>query len=102
MTVASISPLCASSVSYTHLGPPIFTKSENLYPAGSICIFTAVPKDVAIARFEQAPITICLLYTSPVANYTNELMATRFSDVMWLIEQIMWKSLDCLLYTSLK
>ena len=29
-----------------------------------------------------------------VANYTNELMASRFSDVMWLIEQIMWKSLD--------
>lgn len=29
-----------------------------------------------------------------VANYTNELMATRFSDVMWLMEQIMWKSLD--------
>ena len=32
--------------------------------------------------------------SAPVANYTNELMATRFSDVMWLIEQIMWKSLD--------
>lgn len=29
-----------------------------------------------------------------LANYTNELMATRFSEVMWLIEQIMWKSLD--------
>lgn len=29
-----------------------------------------------------------------VANYTNELMASRFSEVMWLIEQIMWKSLD--------
>ena len=29
-----------------------------------------------------------------VANYTNELMASRFSDVMWLMEQIMWKSLD--------
>jgi len=29
-----------------------------------------------------------------VANYTNELMASRFSDVMWLIEQIMWKSLN--------
>lgn len=29
-----------------------------------------------------------------VSNYTNELMASRFSDVMWLIEQIMWKSLD--------
>lgn len=32
--------------------------------------------------------------SAPVANYTNELMATRFSDVMWLVEQIMWKSLD--------
>lgn len=32
--------------------------------------------------------------STPVANYTNELMAARFSDVMWLIEQIMWKSLD--------
>ena len=32
--------------------------------------------------------------SAPVANYTNELMATRFSDVMWLIEQIMWKNLD--------
>ena len=32
--------------------------------------------------------------SAPAANYTNELMAARFSDVMWLIEQIMWKSLD--------
>ena len=32
--------------------------------------------------------------SAPVANYTNELMAARFSDVMWLIEQIMWKNLD--------
>ena len=32
--------------------------------------------------------------SAPVSNYTTELMATRFSDVMWLIEQIMWKSLD--------
>lgn len=32
--------------------------------------------------------------SAPVANYTNEVMATRFSEVMWLIEQIMWKSFD--------
>lgn len=32
--------------------------------------------------------------SAPVANYTNELMAARFSDVMWLMEQVMWKSLD--------
>ncbi len=32
--------------------------------------------------------------SAAVANYTNEIMATRFSEVMWLMEQIMWKSLD--------
>ena len=31
---------------------------------------------------------------APLANYTNEVMASRFSDVMWLIDQIMWKSFD--------
>ena len=30
----------------------------------------------------------------PVSKYTNDLMATRFSDVMWLMDQIMWKSFD--------
>ncbi len=29
-----------------------------------------------------------------VANYANQLIASRFSDVMWLMEQIMWKSFD--------
>ena len=28
------------------------------------------------------------------SNYTNQLMASRFSEVMWLMEQIMWKSFD--------
>jgi CRP/FNR family transcriptional regulator len=29
-----------------------------------------------------------------LANYTNQIMAERFTEVMWLIEQIMWKSFD--------
>ena len=32
--------------------------------------------------------------SAPLANYTNEIMASRFSEVMWLIEQVMWKSFD--------
>lgn len=32
--------------------------------------------------------------SAPLANYTNEIMASRFSDVMWLIEQVLWKSFD--------
>ena len=32
--------------------------------------------------------------SATVANYTSELMASRFSEVMWLMEQVMWKSMD--------
>ena len=39
--------------------------------------------------------------SAPLANYVNELMAARFTEVMWLIEQIMWKSIDKRLATFL-
>ena len=29
-----------------------------------------------------------------VSNYSNNLMMTHFSELMWLVEQIMWKSFD--------
>ena len=32
--------------------------------------------------------------SAPLANYTGELMGARFSEVMWLVEKVMWKSLD--------
>ena len=32
--------------------------------------------------------------SAPVANYANQLIFSRFSEVMWLMEQIMWKSFD--------
>ena len=32
--------------------------------------------------------------SAPVANYANQLISSRFSEVMWLMEQIMWKSFD--------
>ena len=44
-----------------------------------------IPPDVYKELMQQS---------APVANYTNEIMAARFSEVMWLVEQIMWKSLD--------
>ena len=44
-----------------------------------------IPPDVYKALMEQS---------LAVSNYTNELMATRFTEVMWLIEQIMWRSVD--------
>ena len=48
-------------------------------------MFWLIPADVYKSLMAES---------APVANYTNELMASRFSDVMWLIEQVLWKSLD--------
>lgn len=47
--------------------------------------FWMIPPDVYKKLMEES---------APAANYTNELMSSRFSEVMWLIEQVMWKSFD--------
>jgi CRP/FNR family transcriptional regulator len=47
--------------------------------------FWLIPVDVYKKLMEESAV---------VANYTNEVMAAHFSEVMWLIEQIMWKSFD--------
>lgn len=44
-----------------------------------------IPPDVYQTVMEES---------AAVANYTNEIMSSRFSEVMWLMEQVMWKSFD--------
>jgi CRP/FNR family transcriptional regulator len=66
------------------------------------CMIRSIQFDVTIEAEKETELWVIPAETyksimeesAPVANYTNELMATRFSDVMWLVEQIMWKSLD--------
>lgn len=35
-----------------------------------------------------------MTHSALVANFTNQLMASHFSEVMWLVEQVLWKSFD--------
>lgn len=66
------------------------------------CIMKNIQFDVCIEAASDAEIFIIpsadyqsLMNTSmAVLNYTNQLMASRFSDVMWLLDQILWKSFD--------
>lgn len=44
-----------------------------------------IPSDVYKKLMEES---------AAIANYTNQIIASRLSEVMWLIEQIMWKSFD--------
>ena len=78
----------------------LFDRDMCLFSAS--CIMRSIQFDVTIETEKDTELWIIPADTyrsimeesAPVANYTNELMASRFSDVMWLIEQIMWKSLD--------
>ncbi len=47
--------------------------------------FLLIPPEIYKGLMEES---------APLANFTNEIMATRFSEVMWLMEQVMWKSFD--------
>ena len=66
------------------------------------CIMRSIQFDIIIEAEKDTRLWIIppVIYkqlmenSAAVANYTNEIMATRFSEVMWLMEQIMWKSMD--------
>lgn len=66
------------------------------------CVLRSVQFEIMISAEKESEVFILPPYifkkimdeSAPLANYINELMATRFSEVMWLIEQIMWKSVD--------
>ncbi len=78
----------------------LFERDMCLFSAS--CMMRSIQFDITIEAEKDTDLWIIpaevyqsmMEESAPVANYTNELMATRFSDVMWLIEQIMWKSLD--------
>lgn len=66
------------------------------------CMMSSIQFDVIIEAQKDAEVWVIppdvyqtlMEQSAAVANYTNEMMASRFSEVMWLIEQIMWKSFD--------
>ena len=73
-----------------------------------ICLFSAscmmrnIQFDITIAAEKDSDVWIIppevykslMDESAALANYTNDLMSSRFSEVMWLIEQIIWRSFD--------
>ena len=66
------------------------------------CIMRSIQFDVTVETEKDTELWLIPPYayktimeeSAALANFTNEIMATRFSDVMWLMEQIMWRSMD--------
>lgn len=78
----------------------LFDRDICLFSAS--CIMNSIQFDITIAAEKDTEVLVIqpevyksiMEISAPLANYTNEVMASRFSDVMWLMDQIMWKSFD--------
>jgi CRP/FNR family transcriptional regulator len=66
------------------------------------CVMPDIQFDVVVEAEKDSEFYIlpsCLFkdmmeQSAAIANYANQLISSRFSEVMWLMEQIMWKSFD--------
>lgn len=78
----------------------LFERDICLFTAS--CIMNSIQFDIMIATEKDSDFYIIpssfykqlMERNVAVANYTNEIMSSRFTDVMWLMEQVMWKSFD--------
>ena len=78
----------------------LFERDICLFSAS--CIMQNIQFDITIAAEKETEFWVIppsfykelMARDIEVANYTNDIMATRFTELMWLVEQIMWKSFD--------
>ena len=78
----------------------LFARDICLFSAS--CIMNSIQFEITITAEKETEFWIIPPYlyknlmdnSLAVSNYTNQIMATRFTDVMWLVEQIQWKSFD--------
>ncbi len=78
----------------------LFERDICLFSAS--CIMNSIQFDLTITAEKDTEVLVIpseiykkiMEVSAPLANYTNEVMASRFSDVMWLVDQVLWKSFD--------
>jgi len=78
----------------------LFERDMCLFSAS--CMMNSIQFEITIEAEKDSELWIIppelykelMEQSAPLANYTSEIMASRFSDVMWLMEQVMWKSMD--------
>ena len=78
----------------------LFERDICLFSAS--CVMPSVQFEVIIEAEKDCDLWVipsCLFKnfmeeSAAVANYASQLISSRFSEVMWLMEQIMWRSFD--------
>lgn len=78
----------------------LFERDICLFSAS--CMMNSIQFDITLVAEKDSEVIVIpsetyksiMNVSAPLANFTNEVMASRFSDVMWLVDQVMWKSFD--------
>lgn len=78
----------------------LFERDICLFSAS--CMLASIQFDITIEAEKDSELWVIptdvyrdlMEQSAAVANYTNQIMATRFSEVMWLMDQIMFQSFD--------
>jgi CRP/FNR family transcriptional regulator len=78
----------------------LFERDICLFSAS--CMLSSIQFDVIIEAEKDSEFWVIpteayrrlMQHSAVISNYTNEIMASRFSDVMWLMDHILFKSFD--------
>lgn len=78
----------------------LFERDMCLFSAS--CMMNSIQFDITIEAEKDTTLWVIpaeiyrqiMADSAPAANFTNEIMASRFSDVMWLMDQVLWKRFD--------
>lgn len=78
----------------------LFDRDMCLFSAS--CMMRSIQFEISIAAEKDTQAWVILLdvyrrlmeSSAVLSNLTNQVMASRFTDVMWLMEQVLWKSFD--------
>ena len=65
-----------------------------LLPNIQFTIYMTAEKDTDVWIIPPDIYELMMETSLTISNYSHQIMAARLSDVMWLMEQIMWKSID--------
>ncbi len=78
----------------------LFERDLCLFSAS--CIMRSIQFDISVEAEKDSVLWVIpaevyqqvMAESAALANFTNEIMAARFSEVMWLMDQILWKRFD--------
>ena len=80
---------------YRLLPPDIcFFSASCVMPSIQFEVFVEAERDSRIFVIPAPAWRALMKQSVAVANYTTELMAQRFSDVMWLMDQVLYRRMD--------